>query len=51
MKILKLIIKNETVFCVSFVLAVLSSLAVCILRVSRALFTDKLITCHGDLDH
>ena len=23
----------------------------CILRVSRALFTDKLITCHGDLDH
>ena len=28
MKILKLIIKNETVFCVSFVLAVLSSLAV-----------------------
>ena len=23
---------------------------VCILRVNRSVFTDKLITCHGDLD-
>ena len=22
----------------------------CILRVNRSVFTDKLITCHGDLD-
>ena len=24
--------------------------AICILRVNRSVFTDKLITCHGDLD-
>ena len=26
------------------------SVAICILRVNRSVFTDKLITCHGDLD-
>ena len=33
-----------------FVQAEAAKRAFCILRVNRSVFTDKLITCHGDLD-